>query len=423
VDPKTLTGQRVARLRRRCATPVTGALLAGALVAALPAAASAAATPIPSSLTTAPAPVTIGPGELANLEAGALGLSGQRLIEVIAHLPGEEGSEAELTPLVETELATPGTTVGELLEAVEHALGGTETPTSLTKALTESATTPEALASLLADLSRSLDGQQLTGLEQIFERLLTGLNPAELESLESILGEDGSLSELASDLAAGLPSGSSITALEALLGDLGGLAATTGTTLAEAVGTPLETLAGDLGASSKSLSESTGVSTTLPSKEIFYVLTSTGEEGLTIGVTPPGSTSVSTGGTTPPASPTTSTTTIEAAPAPVAATATPAAKIAKITIVRHRIKKHVLTLVVKAPAAGKVTISAAKLKTAHRSVAKARKITFRIRLTTAGAASLHRRDTHHKRLTVRVKAKFKPKSGASSSATAKVRFS
>jgi hypothetical protein len=401
------------------------AALPAASAAALPAASTAApaglqATPRSAPAPSSPAPIAIGIGELAKLELGALDIPSETLAELMSGIPGPGGSPTEVTPALESLLADPNTTLGELLEAIEGASAGEATPASVLQALTEGATTPEALAHLLSGLSGSLGGEQLAGLEQILQKLIGSLSPAQLESLEEVLGRTGSGSELAQDLVAQLTGSGSTAALEALLGDIGTLLDTTGSGLAEATGTPLEALAGDLGVSAKSLTESTGVSSILPSREIFYLLT--GEEGLLAGVTAPTGTTPPTGGSTAPPAATATSTASTAAPSAAATSKQKSGVKKRVRIVRHRVHGHLLTLVVETPSAGTLVVAGRHVKPVHRRAGEAERLTLEVPLTRAGAASLRRRHDHHRRLTVRVRAVFKPKHGARSAATTKARF-
>lgn len=421
---------RSGRLRARCASPIAGALAATALAAALPASSNAATAATPASSAAALAPLSITPGELAKVELSALGLSEHNLVELISKLPGEAGSEAALTPLVASALAAPGTTVGELVESVQRLLGGTATPAQLVEEVLSEASTPASVATLLADIAPSLNSEQLGELEGLVGRLLGELSPAELEGLESKLGAS-SPSELASDLVRKLAAGSGTSSLQTLLEELGQLTTTTGGQLAEATSGTVESLAKTLGVAPQALSESTGLSSVLPSREVLYVLGGPEGEGITLGVTP-ASTKAATGpGTTRPSTTTTNTTTNNYYPAPATATTpTTAAKHAKakrrrrrVRIVGHSVRKHVLTLVVKTPAAGKVVVQAPELKRMRRRVGRAKKVVLRIRLSRMGHAAVARRHRHHHRLTVKVKAIFKPRHGRRSKATARARFS
>lgn len=412
------------RLRARCASPIAGALAIGAVAAAVPASSTAATPILPATSAGSPAPLNISVAQLAELEVSGLGDSKQQLLEVIARLPGESGSETELTQYVETAFKDPGTNVGELIESIENALGGSETPASLVETISSEATTPEALAKLLDDIAGTLSGEQLAGLEGMIQSLLASLSPTQVESLEGVLGKTGTLSELADGILSQLTGSGSSASLQALLEILGGLGKTSGTQLAEAVGAPVEAVATEVGRTAKALTESTGVTTTLPTKEVFYLLKGAQEEGLTLGVLPPGTTNVSTGSSSTPPSSTTTTNNYYPATTPAAATSTTASKAssAKVKIVKHKVKGHVLTLVVKVPSAGKLTVTATDLKAAHRNVAKSKNVTFHIRLTRAGTAAVDRKHSRHRKLAVNVKAAFKPKQGVKSSATTRVRF-
>lgn len=110
---------------------------------------------------------------------------------------------------------------------------------------------------------------------------------------------------------------------------------------------------------------------------------------------------------------------INPAGAPVPLTVGPITPAAKIKILSHKVKGHVATLVLQIPAAGKVVVSGGGVKAVDKSAGKAERLTVRIPLSKAGTASLRK---HRNRLSVALKASFKPTSGSSSSASATVHF-
>jgi hypothetical protein len=94
------------------------------------------------------------------------------------------------------------------------------------------------------------------------------------------------------------------------------------------------------------------------------------------------------------------------APAPA-----PAAASARVQIVGHRLLHGVVTIVVKVPAAGRLTLRGKDLRTVTRTARAPERLTIRLRASRAGASSLR---THaHKRLTLR--ATFAPASGGARS--------
>jgi len=106
--------------------------------------------------------------------------------------------------------------------------------------------------------------------------------------------------------------------------------------------------------------------------------------------------------------------------AAVAATPAAASKtVAKIEILSHRVKGHIATLVLEIPVAGKIVVSGGGVRAVGKGAVKAERLTVRIPLSKAGTASLRKR---HNRLSVALKASFKPTSGPSSSASATVHF-
>jgi hypothetical protein len=398
-----LGGHRRSRYLAPAAAVLLGVSICGAATVSMTATAAATVTPKPLVL-------NLGPEQLAELNLEALGLSNQELTGLLGGLPGASGSETALTPLLNLLLANPAETVQELLETLDLNLGSALTPEEVIAKVTEGATNPESLTGLLSGVSQALNGEQLGVLQQIVERLLGSLNPAQLEQIEKSLGGTGSIPELANSLIDELLGGGPQNAVETLLSDLKEVLSVTGSEAAEVAGVPLEALANTLDKTTKSLTEVTGVVGTLPTKELLSILTGPAESGLTVGVTPSGS-----GASTN----TTSSTTNNYSTSTPASKA--AAKAAKVTIVSDKVIGNTLDLVVKAPSAGQLTIRASHMKTAHRRVGRARTVTFKLHLKRAAAASL-RRHKPRRSLKVKVKASFTPKSGSRSSATANVKF-
>lgn len=394
--------------RRRFIAPIASALLCLSIcgvTAASMAATSAAQTPeTPKTLV-----LNLSPEQVGKLELGSLGLSSLELTKLLDGLPGLGGSGGTLGTLVNQLLATPGETVQQLLEALK--LGGALTPQEVIGKVAEGATNPAALTGLLSGIAKVLSTEQLGELQQIIERLLGSLSPAQLEQIEEALGTTGSIPALATGLIDELLGGGPQTAVETLLGNLGKLLSVTGSEAAEVAGIPLEELAKLLGTSTKSLTEVTGVVGTLPTKELLSILTGSSGKGLTVGVTPPGGSGASTNTT----STTTNTYTTNN---PKSSKVT--GKAGKVAIVSDKVIGNVLDLVVRAPSAGKLTVKASHMKSAHRRVGRARTVTFKLHLKRSAAAGLRRKP--RRSLKVKVKASFTPKSGSRSSATASVTF-
>jgi hypothetical protein len=91
-----------------------------------------------------------------------------------------------------------------------------------------------------------------------------------------------------------------------------------------------------------------------------------------------------------------------------------------VRIVSHRVRGHKLILKVLAPAAGKLSVTAKGLHGRSRRVKKSTTVTFKLALTSAGLATLHR----HRPLRIRVRVSFAPsrKSEGRSKASTTVRF-
>jgi hypothetical protein len=103
-------------------------------------------------------------------------------------------------------------------------------------------------------------------------------------------------------------------------------------------------------------------------------------------------------------------------------TPTTAAKhqLGKVSVLSHRTKGRVATIVLKVPAAGKVTLAGKGLRSTSAHPAKAERLTLRVSLSKSGIASLHR--SRHHQVPVKLKVSFKPTSGSGSSATVTLSF-
>jgi hypothetical protein len=104
----------------------------------------------------------------------------------------------------------------------------------------------------------------------------------------------------------------------------------------------------------------------------------------------------------------------------VPATTAPATKqtTGKVSILSHRVRGHVATVVLRVPAAGTVTLAGKGVRGTSMQAAQAERLTLRANLSRAASASLHR----HHRLVERLNASFHPTSGSSSSVTVAVIF-
>jgi hypothetical protein len=294
------------------------------------------------------------------------------------------------------------------------------------------------------ELLNLLKGQNLTTL---LTSALGTLTSSEL--VGTLLGNSGEPEQLVGELLAALDAGE----LEALLGSpLGG---------ASFLPTTVGALAGELGMTSEALAEELGVGPltlppvslaltgALPNGTTLGVLD--GLEGLSLGLftstheqpsgeesgeggsggaggsggsgsggsgssgsgssgtgNPTGSTGSAAGSTTVVVNyPTTS----------GSALANPARTSGKVKIVSHKVKRGVARIVVMLPAAGRVTLSGGGVRSVHGQLAKAGRITLRMRLTKAARA---RRGRHGVR--VKLTAAFTQTGGPSSAAITTVRF-
>lgn len=101
------------------------------------------------------------------------------------------------------------------------------------------------------------------------------------------------------------------------------------------------------------------------------------------------------------------------------ATAPNTAKAAAVRILSTSVKGHKATIVLQAPAAGRLQLRGSGIKSKTITVSKAGRVTVHVSLTKAGTASLHRR---HGRLKVKLHASFKVSSGTTSTATRTITF-
>jgi hypothetical protein len=105
-------------------------------------------------------------------------------------------------------------------------------------------------------------------------------------------------------------------------------------------------------------------------------------------------------------------------PGAAAPGATVTSALAKVRIVSHKVKGHTVTLVVQVPAAGTVTVSGGGVRSLHRQVAKAERVTLRMALSKASVASLR---NHRHGLKIKLDASFAPVRGTGSSAATTVK--
>jgi hypothetical protein len=108
-------------------------------------------------------------------------------------------------------------------------------------------------------------------------------------------------------------------------------------------------------------------------------------------------------------------------PAPSTKGASAAAKreLGKVRILSHRVRGRVATVVLQVPAAGKVTLTGRGVRSTHARPTKAERLTLRVTLTKATAASLRR---GRRPMWIKLEASFEPHIGPSSNASEEVSF-
>jgi hypothetical protein len=404
----TRTNRSHSVLRSRLAVSVTGMSVA-ALLAAMPVGACAGESQV------TPASVNINSGELANINVSALGLESSELASALVKLPALStvpiGTLDSLIALLPT-----NSTLQDLLAEVKAATGvEVTTGEALGVVLGDAAANPDVLSHLLGKVASLLHGSLQAGeLEEILTNLISGLAPTQLQQLEDELGTTGSPSELAGTLAGRLANGELDSELATVLGQLGSTTAMTGSQAATTVGMAAGKLASELGLGEEALEAASG--TTTPLGSLGGVLDSlAGPTGLTLATVPsaPGATTTTNGGSTTTSNTSmtsTSTSITPGAGSPGKSSTAPG----KVKIISHRIKGHVLVLVVLVPSAGAVTVTGAHARSEHRKSHGAGTMTVEIPLTNAAIADVRRR---HK-LKLQIRAAFRPTSGAASSASA-----
>jgi hypothetical protein len=415
--------------RRIGAAVVSGSIVA--LLGVMPAGASA------SGGSVTPAYVSVSSGELGTLELDALGVESSQLVTLLADIPalgalptGTLGGVIGALPA--------NSTLQDLLSAVKLATGVEVTAGEATQVLLENPTAdPAVLANVLSDVATLLHGSpQAPQLDEVLGNLIDGLTPEELQQLETALGVNGTPQELAASLAGKLADGELTNELATVVGELGPTTATTGSEVASSAGATPAALAGELGIAEGVLDTASGTST--PVGSLGGALAVLGHpDGLTLatvpstllggaggngasggnGATGSNGASGSNGSDTTSSTTTTSTTATGSTMVPATATKA-AAKTAKVKIVSHKVKGSTLTLVVRVPAAGKLTVSAAHTKLVRKTAGKASTITLKIHLTRAGIADARRNHS----LKVKVTAAFKAAGGVASLATTTAHF-
>jgi hypothetical protein len=454
-----------------CTTKSRTAILSASLVtllAVVPAPAAIAAPASGGGVASSPAAVTLPLGELekqlSQNEADSLlsslpigNLSVSQLVQNLAGLPefatlaSEVGGLTSFKDTLTTAIdgLAPNTTLGELLEpgtltptlqtAINGLLGGTlgtllggKVNTSVTEAL-GSVDEGAVLAPLL---------QSASDPAKLVEELLSKLGPSTLE---------GAL-------------GSTLTGAPVSLTTVGGLANT--------LGTDPETLATDLGSSSEEL-PATAMALTAPltKGKVLGVVPDLAGLGMTVldpntpggegsgggtggagggaggsgggtggsggagGTGGNGGGSAGAGGQNPggsnesngqssgtPGGLSTIVVNLPGSGTPAApATSHGAAEVAgKVRVLSHQVKGGTATIIVQVPTAGKVTVSGKHVRSSSRLAARSELLTLKVTLAKATTASLHK---HHKHLSVKLKAAFRPFSGTDSSATVTASFS
>jgi hypothetical protein len=480
-------------------------LLAALPPASAPAAVHTTASPNDASIGLSTSLLEIPEGGLtpvlATLPVSDLGLTNAELAVLLTGLEGGalSGLGGTVTPIVSSLLSgNPTATLGQLASALDGngvlaavlALAGvTVTPGAVLQALGPAQLSAflthvtdgldsEQMAKLLSGFAGTVNAEQLTSLQTILGGLVEALPQASLSQLRSDLHElPGGLSEaelsqldpaqLATLLSEAFGTASASQLTPVVSDVLGGLTWNPSTTssLANTLGVPLETLAGDLGESAQgAFAQAPAVTSELGGGQVAGVLAKT--RGLAFGLLKPvtegveeaagggsggsggqeggaggsggqsgeagggqggsgGSAGVGgAGGNGGSGAPGGTTLVLEqAAPGgpsttpPAVITAARSVKASGVRVVSHRVRGGVVVLVLQIPAAGRVSVVGRGVRARSLRVGKAGRLTVRMTLTKAAEASLH---AHRNRLKVLLRATFKPTRGSSSTASATV---
>ncbi|HTA15213.1 MAG TPA: hypothetical protein VK781_10205 [Solirubrobacteraceae bacterium] len=386
---------------------------------------------------------------LSSVPISDLGLSEAGLGELLSELsPGLGSSAGGLTGLVSNLLASDsGATLGELVSSLSSQGGVLGTllktllpglePNQIVEALSPTqlnglldnltgggpsgALTSEQLSQLLDGLTGKLSGQQLESLEQILDGLLGGasLSPTTVGALAEQVGmtPEALAEEVGAD-SESLPAAA--PALQAALGSEGPVLGVVKGVSGLAVTLLPKALKGGETGENGGNGESGGNGQNGGNGE--NGLGGAGGGGGANGA--PGNGAPGTNGLPGanggPGGSGAGTTTIVAVPPAGAPTGSVApGKLAKVKILSHRVKGGVATIVVQVPAAGQLVLSGKGVRSSLRKVGGAKRITLKVTLTRAGAASLRKR---HNRLRVRLAVAYRSTGGQRSSAMVTVGF-
>ncbi len=430
---------RSALLRRKVAT-VAVALCAVPVVLSVPAGAQAAVGPLVAQPAVSVSPLASGEVEEVLESVPLRDLPAARLSETLAQLPGlsalPEGSlRAGLQNVIE-QLAGNGDTLGQLL-------GSGELASKLRSQLLSLLTLEE-----LNDLPALLEGKSLSS---VLEGALGSVGASQL--LAKLLGSAGEPGE-PEQLIEEVLGASNPESLRTLLGStLAGEPFTTGTVeeVAQSAGTTAEGLASEFGTTSSQL-PAAAMALTAPLSDGKTLGVLDGLDGLDLGLLGPaqegpagggsggsgaggpggsgggasgGNDSGSAGGAGGsggagggPSTPGGVTLVVDE-PAAQGSTAHggAAATAAKVAILKRMVRRGVVTLVVRVPAAGRLTIAGKGVRSVSRQTDKAERLTVRVTLTKAAAASLRR---HHRSARLTLDARFASVGGPASTASTAV---
>jgi len=342
---------------------------------------------------------------------------------------------------------------------------GTLTPEDVSRLLSEltgklSGEQQEPLTAILGGLTGALSANGLSGFDESLQTLLDSLGESQLAATLGTL-DSSQLATVLGELFGTVHNPALLEpVLDSLLSGLS-LTPTTAQSLAGQVGMEQETLVNDLGADSETLPPTAPALAAAVGSEGAVMGVLKGAKGLAVTLLSPtglaagegggegngagegngsgsngggtggnggggsnGGNGGDAGGSQGPGGSGGGTTLVVNLPPVDSSTSAPAKatvpkKLAKITILGHRVKGAVATILVKVPAAGKLTLSGKGVVSDTRTPRAAGQVTLSVKLTKAQSASLRKR---HGRWSVKLAAIFKPAAGQGSSATVTVTF-
>jgi hypothetical protein len=420
-----LPAKAIARARRLAAPTILSGLFV--LVAGLP------SSPAQASLS----------GPVPNVALPEVsGLSANQVQELLAGIPLEDLSATQLSEVLSKLPGLSALPAGQLQSALSTAIEGLAGKGDTLGQLNDPAELVSQLETKLKALLNPLELLNLLKGESLGTVLGSGLgSPEPSQLLDGLLSASSNPEQLIEQLLADVNPGK----LEALLGTTLTGAAMSKTTVGELagkLGTTPEGFVSSLGSTTTELPASAmALTTTLTDGKELGVLDGLKELSLATVVEPKGGGAGGSGGSGSPGgaggssgpggaggeggagggtsgTPGSMTLVVdELGGQGAGATAGVKATPEKVGIVARKVRHDVVTLVVRVPGAGRLTLAGHGVRSVSRQTSTAELVTLRTVLTRAAAASLR---THRRGIKVRLTASFKPIDGSSSASATTV---